>query len=73
MQLDDNPEDEIEDGCGGTIKVALDQVQFEVDCSAQHGNDLCAALQPYIANARKVRATKTRRSSKGLRTSLDLA
>lgn len=51
---------EIEDGDGGTVTFALDQVQFD---RTQHGDELRAALQPYIANARKVRASRRRRTS----------
>ncbi len=41
-------------GDGGTVRYALDQVQYEIELSAQHGDELRAALQTYIAHARKV-------------------
>lgn len=62
--VDDLDGGEIEDGAGGTVKFALDQVGYEIDLSAQHGEQLRAALQPYIERARKVRTTKRRRRSR---------
>ena len=43
---------------------ALDHVSYEIDLSAQHGDELRAALQPYIERARKVRTTRRRRRSR---------
>lgn len=59
--VDDLDGGEIEDGAGGTVQFALDQVDYEIDLSAQHGDELRAALQPYIERARKMRTTKRRR------------
>lgn len=50
-----------EDDDGGTVRLAHDQVSYEIDLSAQHGEQLRAALQPYIERARRVRTTRGRR------------
>ena len=53
--VDDLDGGDIEDGAGGTVRFALDQVDYEIDLGAHHGEQLRAALQPYIERARKVR------------------
>lgn len=50
-----------DDDGGGTVKLALDQVSYEIDLSAQHGEQLRAELQPYIERGRKVRTATRRR------------
>lgn len=62
--VDDLDGREIEDDHGGTVTFALDQVSYEIDLSAQHGDELRAALQPYVERARKVRTTRRRRRSR---------
>ncbi len=49
--VDDLDGREIEDGAGGTVKFSLDQVDFEIDLSIQHRDEVHAVLQPYIARA----------------------
>lgn len=49
--VDDLDGREIEDGAGGTVKFSLDQVDFEIDLSIQHRDEVRAVLQPYIARA----------------------
>lgn len=44
--VDDLDGREIEDDGGGTVTFALDQVSYEIDLSAQHGEQLRAALEP---------------------------
>lgn len=56
--VDDLEGREIEDGDGGTVSFALDQVGYEIDLSAQHSDELRAELQPYVERARKVRTTR---------------
>lgn len=62
--VDDLDGSEIVEGEGGTMTFALDQVSYEIDLSAQHGDELRAALQPYIEGARKVRTTRRRRRAR---------
>lgn len=62
--VDDLDGCEIEDGDGGTLTFALDQVSYEIDLRAQHSEQLREVLQPYIERARKVRTTKRRRRSR---------
>lgn len=62
--VDDLDGSEIEDGDGGTVAFALDQVSYEIDLSGEHGEQLRAALQPYIERARRVRTTRRRRRSR---------
>lgn len=59
--VDDLDGREIEDGDGGILRFALDQLGYEIDLSAQHGDELPSALQPIIEKARQVRTTRRRR------------
>ena len=47
--------DDIDGGeAEGTIRFGLDGADYEIDLSARHGDELRAALQAYIAHARKL-------------------
>jgi hypothetical protein len=47
--------DDIDGGAAeGTVRFALDGVEYEIDLSAKHGEELRAALGTYVAHARKV-------------------
>lgn len=60
--------DDIDGGdAAGTVRFALDGVDYEIDLSAKHADDLHAALGKYIDRARK--AGGTRRSARGGRRS----
>ena len=51
--VDDLDGREIEDGDEAGVRFALDQVSHEMGLSTQHGNQLRAALQPYIEGAQE--------------------
>jgi hypothetical protein len=44
----------------GTVRFALDGVEYEIDLSAEHIDELHAALGKYIGHARKVGGTSKR-------------
>lgn len=47
--------DDIDGGVAeGTIRFGLDGADYEIDLSTRHGDELRAALQAYIAHARKL-------------------
>jgi hypothetical protein len=50
-----------------TVRFALDGVEYEIDLSAEHTDELHAALGKYIGHARKVGGT-SRRAPRGRRT-----
>ncbi len=56
------------DGSGAdeTVSFAIDGQQYEIDLSTEHGDELRAALEKFIANARKI-GGRTGRGSRGAR------
>jgi hypothetical protein len=50
-----------------TVSFAIDGTAYEIDLSAAHAEELRAALQPFVAAARRV-GGGTRRAAKGTRT-----
>jgi hypothetical protein len=56
--------DDIDGGeAAGTVRFALDGVDYEIDLSNEHTDELHSTLGKYIGHARKVAGT--RRSSRG--------
>lgn len=56
--------DDIDGGdAAGTVRFALDGVDYEIDLSSKHSDELHTALGKYIGHARK--ASGTRRVSRG--------
>lgn len=56
--------DDIDGGeAAGTVRFALDGVDYEIDLSTKHTDDLHTALDKYIGHARKVGGT--RRAARG--------
>src|SRR3954449_13538694 len=51
--VDDLDDTEIVDGAGETVNFALDGRRYEIDLTNQHADDLRAALDRYVAAARK--------------------
>ena len=58
--VDDLDDTEIVDGAGETVSFALDGRQYEIDLTNQHSDDLRAALDRYVAAARKVGGRQNR-------------
>lgn len=57
--------DDIDGGeAEGTIRFALDGLEYEIDLSAAHSAELRKSLEKYLAHARKVRGT-TGRTARG--------
>jgi hypothetical protein len=53
--------DDIDGGeAEGTVRFALDGVEYEIDLSAKHDEELRAALGTYVARARKLGGTARR-------------
>lgn len=52
---------------GGTVRFALDGIEYEIDLSASHSNELRDALKQFIAHARKVGGSSRRAASRGAR------
>jgi hypothetical protein len=48
------------DEAAGTVRFGLDGVDYEIDLSAGHTDELHAALRTYIDHARKTRGTSRR-------------
>jgi Lsr2 len=46
----------------GTVRFGLDGAAYEIDLSAAHSSELRKSLEKYIAHARKVGRTTTRRA-----------
>jgi hypothetical protein len=58
--------DDIDGGeAAGTVRFALDGVEYEIDLSAEHTDELHTALGKYVDHARKVGGT--RRAARGRR------
>jgi hypothetical protein len=59
--------DDIDGGeAEGTVRFAIDGTSYEIDLSAQHGEELRAIFTSYITHARKVTGT-TRGASRSAR------
>jgi hypothetical protein len=57
--------DDIDGGeAAGTVRFALDGVDYEIDLSTEHTQDLHTAIGKYIGHARKVGGT--RRAARGV-------
>jgi hypothetical protein len=57
--------DDIDGGeAAGTVRFALDGMEYEIDLSAKHGDEMRDALKHYIAHARKV-GGGSRRATRG--------
>ena len=53
--------DDIDGGeAEGTVRFGLDGAEYEIDLSGRHTNELRAALDTYVAHARKVGSTARR-------------
>jgi hypothetical protein len=60
--------DDIDGGeAAGTVRFALDGVEYEIDLSTEHAGELHTALGKYIGHARKAGGTP-RRAPRGRRT-----
>jgi Lsr2 len=69
---DDISGEELEDG--ETITFALDGVEYEIDLSGEHAEQLRDALDPYVQNGRRIggrSARSSRSSGSGSRRSSD--
>jgi Lsr2 len=69
---DDISGEELEDG--ETITFALDGVEYEIDLSGEHAEQLRDALDPYVRNGRRIggrSARSSRSSGSGSRRSSD--
>jgi|tagenome__1003787_1003787.scaffolds.fasta_scaffold20917113_2 hypothetical protein len=59
--------DDIDGGeAAGTVRFALDGIEYEIDLSAKHRDELRDALKGYIGHARRVSGS-SRRSARGVR------
>src|SRR3954452_98336 len=58
--VDDLDDTEIVDGAGETVSFALDGRRYEIDLTNEHADELRAALDRYVAAARKVGGRQTR-------------
>lgn len=57
--------DDIDGGeAEGTVRFGLDGSDYEIDLSARHSGELHAALEAYIAHARKIPGTARRGSTR---------
>ncbi len=57
--------DDIDGGeAAGTVRFALDGVEYEIDLSIEHTDELHTALGKYIGHARKVGGTTRRRGGR---------
>jgi hypothetical protein len=54
--LDGGPADE-------TVRFGIDGTQYEIDLSKTHADELRAALQPFVASARRVSAAGSKRAA----------
>ena len=60
--------DDIDGGeAEGTVRFGLDGVEYEIDLSAQHNEELRAALGTYVAHARKLSGTARRAAARNAR------
>jgi hypothetical protein len=59
--------DDIDGGeAAGTVRFALDGVEYEIDLSTEHADELHTALGKYVGHARKAGGT-SRRAARGRR------
>lgn len=59
--------DDIDGGeAAGTVRFALDGIEYEIDLSAKHGAELRDALKEYIAHARRI-GGRSRHAARGVR------
>jgi hypothetical protein len=60
--------DDLDGGAAdGTVRFALDGIEYEIDLSAKHGDEMRDSLKDYIAHARKVGLSARRPGSRGPR------
>ena len=52
--VDDLDDTEIADGAGQTVRFALDGREYEIDLTDEHAAEMRAALDRYVAAARRV-------------------
>ena len=64
--VDDIDGTTLDEGLGETVKFGLDGVEYEIDLSDEHAAELRAALEPYVAVARRAGG----RQQRGTRTTL---
>jgi hypothetical protein len=58
--------DDIDGGAAeGTVRFALDGIEYEIDLSSKHGDELRDALRKYIEHARKVSGATRRPGARG--------
>ena len=58
--------DDIDGGAAeGTVRFALDGIDYEIDLSSKHSDELRVALQKYVDHARKVGGTARRPGTRG--------
>src|SRR3954469_24279147 len=70
--FDDLDDTEIVDGAGETVSFALDGRRYEIDLTDQHADDLRAALDRYVAAARKVGGRPKRARATGAKAAAPL-
>lgn len=65
-QLVDDLDGTLLDDDGGTVSFSINATAYEIDLSSAHADELRAALEPYIAVARRVggRPAKATRNSR---------
>lgn len=71
--IDDINGESIPDGAGRTISFAFDGTNYEIDLLDAHITELSTALEPYIAQARKVSRGSARAAVKSSGAKRDLA
>jgi nucleoid-associated protein Lsr2 len=60
--------DDIDGGeAEGTVRFAIDGTDYEIDLSAQHGEELRGVFKNYIAHARKISGTARRGTGRSAR------
>ena len=65
--VDDLDGTEIVPGAGRTVKFAFDGVDYEIDLTDEHTDEMRAALSSYLAAARKVGSSARASSRAGVR------
>ncbi|SJN38632.1 histone-like nucleoid-structuring protein Lsr2 [Mycetocola reblochoni] len=71
--IDDINGESIGEGEGRTVAFAFDGTNYEIDLLDAHVDELSAALQPYIAQARRVTRAGTKSTSRPSAAKRDLA
>lgn len=51
--VDDLTQEPIEDGAGETVRFSLDKVDYQIDLTTEHAEELRTALAVYVGAARK--------------------